>query len=370
MPEKNYTEIVLTGGPCAGKTTIASHLVSDLGDQGVRVLASPEVASLLITSGLGDIGELKESHPILHQEFERQILLFQGDLRQRFRALAESFAPEPVCIIYDRAEMDAASYLPPGRADEMLREAGSSGAEAREAYDCVVHLRTAALLGPEFYLDNNPARYEGYEEALDSDRRTLESWIGHRHLWIIEASHDFEDKKNRVLEVVRRAVGIDSREIERKFLLARAPDTQELSRAHRVDITQTYLLSPAEDVELRVRCRKSGDYSLYQWTEKRPGPDPLIRQEREALISKREYHRLLADADPERQSITKTRYQFAHGDQHFELDCFERKEGGSLWLLEVELIRSDDPVYLPPYLEIEAEVTDDPRFRSGQLARG
>jgi thymidylate kinase len=45
------TNIVLTGGPCAGKTTCLSILRTALAEQGYNVCVIPEVATLLFTSG-------------------------------------------------------------------------------------------------------------------------------------------------------------------------------------------------------------------------------------------------------------------------------------------------------------------------------
>ena len=60
--------IVITGGPCSGKTTGIARLYRMLSDRGYKVLVSPETATKLITAGMLP-GELP------WPEFQEEILL-------------------------------------------------------------------------------------------------------------------------------------------------------------------------------------------------------------------------------------------------------------------------------------------------------
>jgi thymidylate kinase len=62
------TIIVITGGPCSGKTTGLARLKRMLEDRGYKVLVSPESATKLIEAGM-PLGEL----PMI--EFQEEILL-------------------------------------------------------------------------------------------------------------------------------------------------------------------------------------------------------------------------------------------------------------------------------------------------------
>lgn len=46
------TKIVITGGPCAGKTTAMSWIQKEFGKKGYKVMFVPETATELITGGL------------------------------------------------------------------------------------------------------------------------------------------------------------------------------------------------------------------------------------------------------------------------------------------------------------------------------
>ena len=45
-------KIVLTGGPCAGKTTALARLSAFLNERGFRVFTVPEAATMLFTNGV------------------------------------------------------------------------------------------------------------------------------------------------------------------------------------------------------------------------------------------------------------------------------------------------------------------------------
>ena len=47
----NITRILLTGGPCAGKTTAITNISKSLGQLGIKVLVVPEAATLLNNGG-------------------------------------------------------------------------------------------------------------------------------------------------------------------------------------------------------------------------------------------------------------------------------------------------------------------------------
>jgi len=47
----NITRILLTGGPCAGKTTALAAISQDLSQLGYKVLIVPEAATLIMKGG-------------------------------------------------------------------------------------------------------------------------------------------------------------------------------------------------------------------------------------------------------------------------------------------------------------------------------
>lgn len=368
--KRNYREIVLTGGPSAGKTSTLAYLREEVSERGVRVIFRPEVATMLIQGGISDIDHLASEGRDRYFELERTILLLERDMRAHYRRLAAAFAPEPVLIVYDRGQMDVAAYLSEEEFQALLAEHGLTLTDVRDSYDAVIHLHSAAVGAPEHYTTaNNPARREqDVEMAARADERTLKAWLGHPHLWVVESREDFDAKRAEVVRIALHTLGMPAPvEIERKFLLAGEPDLSHpaLAEAVAIEIEQHYLCAP-EGVEVRVRRRAQGGQETYYWTEKRGSGTE--REEHEAIITPTEYLRLLADRDPARLPLRKTRYCFIHAGHQFELDRIERPARRPLWLLEVELLESGAELVLPDFLEIEREVSGDPTYSSASLS--
>ena len=65
-------------------------------------------------------------------------------------------------------------------------------------YDAVLHLVTAADGAIEAYGgQNNEARHEGAQEAIERDNRIQAAYMGHKNFCLIDNSHkDFQAKIN------------------------------------------------------------------------------------------------------------------------------------------------------------------------------
>lgn len=371
MPEPFKKEVVVTGGPCAGKTTFLPYAKEKLMDRGIRTFLVPEVPTIVIAGGVHDIAKLAEKSADRFFEVEKQMFMMQMSLREHFNSLANIFNNEPRVILYDRAEMDILSYVPREVVQELLKRAEFGMAELRDRYDAVVHLVTAAYGAEQFYGNQtNQARSEGIKEARSAEQKTLHSWIGHPHLKIIDNSTDFEHKLKRALQSLFHVIGMPAPlEIEKKFLLRNPPDFSipELANCQKIYIEQMYLMK--QDGESRIRIRKRGQHGsfLYYKTQKKKVA-PGVRHEVESMISAKDYEQFKAFRDPNRSPIIKYRHCFVYRSQYFELDVF-RYPNPELCLLEIELTEENDKVELPPFLSIAREVTNDPDYSNSELAK-
>ena len=78
----NLTRILLTGGPCAGKSTAIAAISQDLTQLGYKVLVVPEAATIIMKGGA----------MIVSSSFtEQQGLMFQKGLMKLQTALEDSF---------------------------------------------------------------------------------------------------------------------------------------------------------------------------------------------------------------------------------------------------------------------------------------
>ncbi len=149
-------------------------------------------------------------------------------------------------------------------------------------------------------------------------------------------------------------------EIERKFLI-KYPDLtliEGLDGANKVEITQTYLKSGT-----RLRIWKEGDNVSYIKTVKTHITD-LTRIEEESEISREEYKTLIKDAVSE---LSKIRYRIPFKNQLLEIDVFP------FWsrqaFLEIELVSEKDEIFIPDYITVIREVTEDKAYRNYALSK-
>jgi CYTH domain-containing protein len=160
----------------------------------------------------------------------------------------------------------------------------------------------------------------------------------------------------------------DGLEIERKYLLADAPPEAVLAAlgARPVVIEQVYLRAE-DDWVRRVRRTQAEGSVRYVLSRKRELAG-IVRQELETDLTAEAYGRLLADADPARRVIRKTRHVIPSGPWTLELDVFSEPPG--LVLLEVELDDATEMPELPPAIAalVVREVSTETAYTNHHLA--
>lgn len=352
-------KIVITGGPCAGKSTALSKIQSELSQLGYLVLFVPETATELITSGI---------NPVNDKDFQKHLLALQIEKEAIAVKAAKSIGAEKMLIVCDRGLLDAKAYMTQTEYDEMLKETPYTELELRDSYGAVFHLVTAANGAREFYtLANNNARSESPEQAVNIDQKIIGAWTGHPHFRVIDNSTDFDDKIKRLLHEITAFLGEpEPFEIERKFLIE-YPNIEwleSLPNCQQVEIIQTYLKSNEDEVRIRQRGL-NGSY-IYTKTIKKKISN-VKRMEIEKRLSKDEYLRLLMDADTTKHQIRKTRYCLTYNNCYLELDVYP------FWtdkaILEIELSNENDEISIPDEIKVIKEVTDDENFKNASLAK-
>ena len=357
--------IVLTGGPCAGKTTALVRVIEHFNSRGFKVFCVPEVPTIYSLAGWNYLTPNRQ----LYFEGERAILETQLALEDHFMRLA-SVCAKPVLIVCDRGAMDISAYIAPEEWESICDEAGTNSNVLRERYDAVLHLVSAADGAEQYYTTaTNSTRYEKADEeglrmARELDKKVIKAWTGHSHLRVINNHDDFERKMQRVLREISNVLGLPQPVTEERKYLVEV--TGQLPETIDSDILQTYLVGePGAEIRLRRRSWPSGKVVNVHNTKKRTAPGEQIETERQ--VENALYESLLQQADPYRQSISKLRQSFIWKGQYFELDTYRGPLEG-LVILETKGIADAEDVNFPPFIRVIKEITGNKEYYNYNLA--
>lgn len=372
--------IAMTGGPCGGKTTGMVRVVEACEKAGIIPLVVPEAATMLMNGGI---------MPLMlgTEEFQKRIIetqLAHEEMYLRAAGVLVRREKKRVVVLCDRGVFDGAAYLSD---EDPLANFGHylpkkfQGAmnEVLARYGGVIHMVTAADGAEAYYtLANNGMRKESHAEARALDLRTQRAWLGHSKLCVVGNTDErggavgFDEKLRATEASLWRIIGHpEPVEVEDKFLL-RSFDLAKIPVPYEsVRMFQTYLEhDSSKPGRERVRVRLWRGQAVYVYTRKiaRPASEGGGNFEHEELISERRYHMLLKRACQERDMIEKVRHCFLYEGQYFEIDVFMGKLAG-LVLAEREKTNVNDTTRIPPFLDVECEVTDYPAYSNAELAR-
>lgn len=194
--------IAITGGPCAGKTSVMDVLRAHLERAGVSAVFVPEAATDLITSGVAPWTCASTL------DFQARVIALQ--LKREAAARAQAVATGAAAVICDRGICDSHAYLHDDEFRTALTANGITQEQAFARYDAVFHLESVAKDDPGAYTQaNNSARFENAEEAAAVNERVIEAWSSHPAFRIIGNHPSFDEKAQELCEELARLVATD-----------------------------------------------------------------------------------------------------------------------------------------------------------------
>lgn len=364
LTEKKITKIVITGGPCAGKTTAMSWIQNAFTKLGYAVLFVDETATQLITGGAAPW--LNNSN----KEYQWHLLQLQMAKEMAFADIAKTMKSDKILIVCDRAAMDNCAYMTEQEFGWVLKQMQTNKVAMRDQYDAVFHLVTAAKGAEKYYtLANNQARTETLEEASSLDDKLIAAWTGHPHFRVIDNSTGFEEKMLRLIREISAFLGEPApMEIERKFLIERPSlhTLETLPNCERVDIIQTYLKTDKDTEELRIRQRGANGHYIYFKTRKKK-LSGMKRIEEEERLTQEEYISLMIQTDPAYRPIRKERYCLSENGLYYEIDIYP--DWPDKAIMEIELYSENQEIEFPDGIDVIREVTNDSAYSNHELAR-
>ncbi|XP_011208775.1 TRPL translocation defect protein 14 isoform X4 [Bactrocera dorsalis] len=374
--KKRVYKVVLTGGPCGGKTTGQSRLCTFFENLGWKVFRVPETATVLLSGGV-KFSDLTDKEAF---KFQENLIRTMIQIENTYFELGQSSLRDCL-IICDRGVMDASAYISKEKWEKMMSANNWNPIELRDnRYHQILHLVSAANGAEDFYTtEDHACRSEGVDMARDLDYKSAAAWVGHPYFDVIDNSTNFETKMNRLIEAVCQKVGIDigdrllatSRKL--KFLVATLPADSEFPPFQDFDVVHHYLQSSGPKVQARLRKRGQKNHWSYIHTIRRPNVHGQSRIEVKTQLTHRDYMNLLAQRDDAHFTIYKRRRCFLINNQYFQLDIYREPSHPrckGLILLETYSSHSGDALknYMPKFLNIVKEVTGDPAYSMFNLS--
>lgn len=197
--ERCIPTIVLTGGPCAGKSALIANLPPLIEARlGWHVITVPETVAWMGSNGM-------------RREDFQDIITFQS-VQTAIQASHEDDAMEAamamgggnVLVLMDRAILDAAAYLTDDGYRRVLAANGMTDEQVMRRYDVVIFLHSVAC-GHErlYHARGNAMRLErDASDAARADVRTLRAYAAHPHVIEIADTETIGEKTERAMEAV------------------------------------------------------------------------------------------------------------------------------------------------------------------------
>lgn len=185
--------VVLTGGPCGGKSSSLSNLMRAATKAGYDVLVVPETATMLFNGGVQFPSTVDDQ-----VNFQAQLMRMQLAAERAFTAIAERTGRATI-LVMDRGLLDGKGYLPSLEMWTKILERHNVDEEyLLGRYDAIIHLVSSADGAEQFYKSGNVTDDEGravfrretLEEARALDCKMRECWAAHPEQHIIDNRHE------------------------------------------------------------------------------------------------------------------------------------------------------------------------------------
>jgi len=213
LKRMRHLTVVLSGGPCGGKSTALAHLRAFIAKRWggrIDVYAVPEVPTILQNGGCKYPGTAPDAEKQL-LEFESAILSLQMATEDSFSRVAASIDSRQSVLLLDRCAFDLAAYCSSHIWTRTIEGLGQSEAALARRYDHALFLSSAACGAEQWYTQqNNAARTESVAEAREVDQRTRDVYAQRfppaRMDFLENEADGMEGKLSRCEQAVERVI--------------------------------------------------------------------------------------------------------------------------------------------------------------------
>lgn len=377
---KQIMTVVLTGGPCAGKTSLMERFRNEVETiPDVKVFFAKEAATLLKESGINfkDAGG--------DDTFQRLIINLQLIAEHNAWIAAIKFAKNnpnyKVIIVCDRGIMDGEAYFEDKNVFmNLLGEFELTKKSVYKRYDMVLFLRSAAVGAKQFYttLDGTP-RDESLEEAIALDSGTYNAWYEHNTFYSVENCFKFYDKLDVATRCILKAAGIEELKNKFKRYLIQTPNLVELLTNYNIVTVNEqifFLNSKLESNVSYVKIQRNGNEVRYSKKEVRLG---MVQNEegnqeytrvfeRESTLTENNFLKEMSQLNPYILPLNRTLLRFTCGVSiRCELEMYSLSQ--NQMILKVYMDSEKDYNTITSHFKILKDVTNDFNYSTLELAR-
>ena len=190
--------IVLTGGPCGGKTTAIKEIRNKFEKEGYIVLNINETATEIMQMGIKPFG----NNSISMYEFQKYVFSEQLQNEKLLERYIKEYKDKNIIALYDRCIIDNKSYVSEDEFNELMKEFNINEEEYISKIDLFIHMVSAAVGTDEYTLSNNEVRSESKSEAKVKDDLIKKCYDGIKNHIVVDNSTNFEDKVDKVINLI------------------------------------------------------------------------------------------------------------------------------------------------------------------------
>ena len=185
-------KILITGGACAGKTTVLELIKKHLIDNDYNVKIIEEVPTKLISEKItpDEIGKMKFQELVIKKQIDN-----------------EKNCNYDGVVIFDGSPIDSMKFITKEEFDTFAHKYNTDFEKIINGYDGIIFLETVAKDFPELYSnENNKARLTDIDLAIIRNDKLFNIYNSSSNIYLIKSDKDIENKKKKVIEVIDKIV--------------------------------------------------------------------------------------------------------------------------------------------------------------------
>ena len=183
--------IVLTGGPCGGKTTIIKELCKDKFWK-KRIVIAPEAVFYALQTNISTC----------EKRFQKIVVEIQSSMEATLNKYLDN-----EIIICHRGTLDPLAYWQYNNwyINDFFSYTKTTYTEHYERYSAILHLQTAAINAVESYTRYpDTHRGETVQQAIMIDNLLNNAWRNHpKYFYIENKSGGWKEKKDTILGIIK-----------------------------------------------------------------------------------------------------------------------------------------------------------------------